>query len=107
MYEFHYDCIENKYDNKSKLLFTDTDCLMYEIKTKDIYEHFSINEAMFDCSNYSTMSKYYDNSNKLIIGKMKDETDGVAIKKFAGLKPKMYTFFFYKKTIFLPETQFS
>ena len=29
---------------------------------------------MFDCGNYSTKSKYYDNSNKLIIGKMKDET---------------------------------
>ena len=25
---------------------------------------------MFDFSNYSTKSKYYDNSNKLVIGKM-------------------------------------
>ena len=24
MYEFHYDYIKNKYDNKSKLFFTDT-----------------------------------------------------------------------------------
>ena len=39
MYEFHYDHIKNKYDNKSKLLFTDTDTdsLMYEIKTEDAY----------------------------------------------------------------------
>ena len=36
--EFHYDYIKNKYDNKSKLLFTNTDSLMYEIKTKDVYE---------------------------------------------------------------------
>ena len=29
---------------------------------------------MFDFSNYSTKSKYYDDSNKLVIGNMKDET---------------------------------
>ena len=34
---------------------------------------------MFDFSNYSTKLKYYDDSNKLVIGKMKDETGGVAI----------------------------
>ena len=32
---------------------------------------------MFDFSNYSTKSKYYDNSNKLVIGKMEDEIAGV------------------------------
>ena len=36
IYEFHYDYITNKYDNKSKLLLTDTDKLMYEIKTEDV-----------------------------------------------------------------------
>ena len=47
---------------------------------------------MFDFNNYSAESKYYDDSNNLVVGKMKDEADGVAIKKFAGLKPKMYYF---------------
>ena len=47
---------------------------------------------MLDFCNYSTKSKYYDNSNKLVIGKMKDETAGIAIKKLVGLKPKMYSF---------------
>ena len=31
---------------------------------------------MFDFSNYSTKSKYYNDSNKLVTGKMKDETAG-------------------------------
>ena len=40
MCELYYDYIKNKYRNKSKLLFTDTDSLMYEIKTEDVYEDF-------------------------------------------------------------------
>ena len=47
---------------------------------------------MFDFSNYLTKSKYDDNSNKLVIGKMKDETGSVAIGEFVGLKPKIYSF---------------
>ena len=39
---------KNKYDNKSKLLFTDTNGLMYEIKTEGDYEDFSCNKEMFD-----------------------------------------------------------
>ena len=41
MCKFHHDYIKNNYDNKSKLLFTDTDSLMYEIITEDVYEDFS------------------------------------------------------------------
>ena len=89
MYEFRYDYIKNKYDNKSKLLFTKTDSLMYAIKTEDVYVDFSSNKEMFYFSNYS---KYYDDSNKLVIGKMKDETGGVVNEEFVGLKPKMFRF---------------
>ena len=53
---------------------------MYKIKTKGVYENFSSIKEMFDFSNYSTKSKYYIDSNKLVIGKMKYETVGVAIK---------------------------
>ena len=58
MYEFLYNYIKNKYVNKSKLLFTGTDSLMYEIKIEDVYEDFSCNKEMFDFSNYSAKSKY-------------------------------------------------
>ena len=38
MYDFHYNTIKKQYGDRSKLLFTDTDSLTYEIKTDDIYE---------------------------------------------------------------------
>ena len=60
MYKFYYDYIKNKYSNNSILLFTDTDNLMYEIKTEGVYEDFSSDKEMFDFSIYSTKSKYYD-----------------------------------------------
>ena len=87
MYEFHYDYIKNKYCIKSRLLLTDTDSLMYEIRTDDIYEDFSNNKEIFDFINYSTKSQYYDDSKKLVVGKMKDEIGGDAIELFVQLKP--------------------
>ena len=92
MYEFPYNYIKNKYGNNSKLLFTNTGFLMYEIKAEDIYKDFNSNKELFDFSNYSTKPKYHDHSNKLVIGKMKDETAGAAIEEFVGLKPKRYSY---------------
>ena len=80
MYEFHYDYIKNKYDSNSELLFTDS-ITIYKIKAKDVYQDFSTDKEMFDFSNYSAKSKYYDVSNKLVFGK-KNVTTGVPIKAF-------------------------
>ena len=72
-------------------MFTDTDSLMYEIKT-DVYEGFSKNREIFCFSNYSAKSKNYDDSNKWVFGKMKGQTGGIVIKEFAKLKPNIYSF---------------
>ena len=56
-----------------------------------VYEDFNKDKEVFDFSNYSAKSKYYYDLNKLVVGKMKDETGGVAIKEFVRLKPKMYS----------------
>ena len=66
---------------------------MYEMKTEDVDQDFGSDKEMFDFSNYCSKSKYYDVSNKLVIGRMKDETEGVVIKEFVGLKPKINSFF--------------
>ena len=64
--------------------------MKYEIKTEDVYRDFRNDKQMFDFSNYSTKSKYYDNSNKLMVRKMKDETTGGTIEECAGSKMPEY-----------------
>ena len=46
---------------------------------------------MFDFSNYPKDSKFFDETNKKVIGKMKDEFGGVIVSEFVGLKSKMYS----------------
>ena len=58
MYKFHYDYVKNEFD--AKLLFTDTDSLVYEINNKDVYEQHFKDTELFDFSNYSVNSAYYD-----------------------------------------------
>ena len=71
MYEFHYEDVKSKFD--AKLLLTDTDSLVYETKTEDVYEDFYKDKTLFDFSDYPLDSKFFDPANKKVIGKMKDE----------------------------------
>ena len=75
MYDFHYKYV------KKKLLLTDTDSFPYEIETEDAYEDFWIDKDKFGNSDYPEGSKFYDKTNKKVIGIFKDETAGVKISK--------------------------
>ena len=92
MYDFHYNYIKNKYKNKAKLLFTDTDSLTYEIEAEDVYQDFWNDKDKFDNSDYPESSPYFDKVNKKVIGKFKDESAGVPIVEFIGLRSKMYSY---------------
>ena len=89
MHDFHYNFIRKNFD--VELLFTDTDSLAYEIKSENVYEEFYKWKDLFDFSNYSKDSKFFDESNKKVIRIMKDEYGGVIITEFIGLKSKMYS----------------
>ena len=89
MYDFHHNFIKKNFD--AELLFTDTDSLTYEITSENVYKEFFKWEDLFDFSNYSNDSKFFDETNKKVIGKMKDKFGGVIIVEFAGLKSKMYS----------------
>ena len=89
MYELHYKYIKSKFD--AKLLFTDTDSLVYDIKTEDVYENFCKDKNLFDFSDYPLNSKFFDPAYKKFIGKVKDELKGKEINEFVELKSKMYS----------------
>ena len=72
-------------------MFTDTDSLTYEIKLEDVYEKNFKHKHLLDFSNYPKDSKFFDLTNKKVIGKMKDESEGKKIDEFVRLKSKMHS----------------
>ena len=47
------------------MLFTDTDSLTYEIKSENVYEEFFKCKNLFDFSNFSKDSKFFNETNKI------------------------------------------
>jgi len=92
MFQFHYEYVKPKYGERAKLLFTDTDSLAYEIATEDIYADMRQDSNRFDTSNYPLDHPLYSQTNKQVLGKFKDEHNGVPAQEFVGLRSKMYSF---------------
>ena len=90
MYQFYYDYVLKTF-NDVRLLFTDTESLVYEIKGGNVYDKCFKDKYLFDFSGYSKHNVYYDDSNKKVLGKLKDELGGAKIVEFVGLKSKMYS----------------
>ena len=95
MYDFHYNYIKKMYNDKAKLLYTDTDSLLYEIQTDDFYADISNDvESRFDTSEYPKdhPSGIKTGINKKVIGMFKDEACGKQIVEFVGLRAKLYSY---------------
>ena len=59
----------------AKLLFTDTDSLVYEIKTEDVYEDFYQDKNFFDFSGYLLDSKFFNPVNKKVTGNLQKQRE--------------------------------
>ena len=92
MYDFHYEHMMKTYGpQKAKLLFTDTDSLTYLIEADDVYQDMKENQDLYDTSDYPKEHFLHSNTNKKVIGKFKDEVNGVPVSEFVGLRAKMYS----------------
>ncbi len=61
------------------------------MKTNDVYEDMLEDIDLFDTSDHAQDHSLYNLTNKEVLGKMKDETHGIPIQEFVGLRPKMYS----------------
>ena len=58
------------------------------METEDVFKNFWADENKFDSSEYPENSKYFDKTNKKVIGKFKDVALSVPITEFFGLRSK-------------------
>ena len=92
MYEFWYDYVKSKYEDKARLCYMDTDSFVVNIKTKDFYKDITENvKERVDTSNYIYDRPLPTGVNKKVIGLMKDELGGDIITEFVALRPKTYS----------------
>ena len=93
MYEFWYDYMKPKYNDKVKLCYMDTNSFIMNIKREDFYKDISNDvEKRFDTPNYEVNRQLPTGKNKKVIGLMKDELGGKIITEFVTLRPKTYSY---------------
>ena len=104
MFNFYYNVLLDYYkEEQVRLLFTDTDSLMLEIETDDIFQDVKEINDWYDCpidvSSFApeVVAKYrISTAGNGVIGKFKSETGSEVIYRFAGHHSKMYAFELYK-----------
>ena len=73
MNDFQYNTMLTYFTKDNlDLLFTDTDSLCYPIKNFDPFEFMLNSKELFDLSNYDKNHPLYDDTNKKVIGKLKN-----------------------------------
>ena len=92
MLDFHYDFMVEQYGSKQKLLYSDTDSLVYHVETENIFADISSteNKHLFDLSNMPKPYNCMDNCKKVL--KMKSEAEAKRIEEWISLRPKCYAF---------------
>lgn len=98
MYDYHYNVMQKHYGGKIKLMYTDTDLLVYHIDTEDFYADLSANHNLLDWMDTANLPRdhpCYVAERKKCPGFFSDDVDCNVITEFCALRVKSYAFNIY------------
>lgn len=73
-----------------ELLYTDTDSLLLDIETENVYRDMAVYHHLYDTSEFRKNHLVYGAENKKVLGKIKDVCAGHPIDESRGFRPKMH-----------------
>ena len=86
-----YNTLKKQYNARCELIYSDADSLLLEIQNNDVYKDLEDRKYLYDTSDYPNDHLLYSNTQKNVLGKMKDKTAGVPITECVCLRLKMYS----------------
>ena len=89
MYDFLRK-MKNRYGDRLKVDYMDTDSFVFDIQTEDVYRDMLEHLGDFDTSSYPRNHPCYSPVNAKVIGKFKDECSGLPLLEYLGLRSKLY-----------------
>ncbi|XP_060873806.1 uncharacterized protein LOC132947517 [Metopolophium dirhodum] len=95
MYDYHFNVMKAHYGDNINLMYTDTDSLIYHIKTDDFYKDLKCNSNLLDRMDTSDLPidhPCYISERKKIPGLFSDEGKGQLITQFIALRAKSYAY---------------
>ena len=106
MFQFHYTVMKPNFD--CKVLYSDTDSLLYRIDTIDVYADIRrkiIIFQHFDFSNYPSQHPLFSKAKEYVVLKFMDELASVPIQELCVLKSKLYSVIAIGKLVFITLTR--
>ena len=97
MMDFHFNTIHENFKGNYDLLYSDTDSLVYQIKSPNFLKWMKEHEEEFDLSNLT--GKWKSTKNESVLGKMKNEVGDKIITEFVALSPKSYAYKYCEKEV--------